>query len=238
MNKSESIIELAKALSKAQGEMKTAKKDNTNPFFKSTYADLASVWDVCRKPLSDSGLAVSQITKNDDKGIVLETILMHSSGEWLSGEMSIFSLKNEPQAIGSAITYARRYALSAILGIAADDDDAEDAMARSDKPKPAVTTPEASSSRLITEAQIKEVYASVKDKNISNELAKGYMQARFKKDSLKRFTTQEASQFIEDIEAGKVAVPKEVQPVKSGLIAEAKKMGAVEIKEGGIDKKA
>lgn len=122
--KSESIKELALALSKAQGEFDHAKKDTSNPFFKSKYADLASVIDAAKKPLSDNGLAVVQLVDcNQDGEMILETTLMHLSGEWISGCYPIRPVKSDPQSVGSATTYARRYAYSAITGIAADDDD-------------------------------------------------------------------------------------------------------------------
>lgn len=122
--KSESVKEIALALSKAQGAFDHAKKDTKNEFFRSQYADLASVIDAAKKPLSDNGLSVAQIVDTDENGnISLETILMHVSGEWISGKYPVRPVKTDPQAMGSAITYARRYAFSAITGIAADDDD-------------------------------------------------------------------------------------------------------------------
>lgn len=131
--KSESIAELAKALSKAQGDFDHAKKDSAGPFAKSFYADLANVIDAAKKPLADNGLAVSQIIVADENGNVnLETILMHASGEWISGTYPVRPVKTDPQSMGSAITYARRYSFSAITGIAADDDDGNEAS----KPKP------------------------------------------------------------------------------------------------------
>ena len=124
MSRSESIKELAAALSKAQGAFDHAKKDVKNEFFKSKYADLASVIDAAKKPLSDNGLSVCQICDTTETGdVILETILMHTSGEFISGRYPIRPVKADPQAMGSAITYARRYAFSAITGIAADDDD-------------------------------------------------------------------------------------------------------------------
>ncbi len=120
---SESIKELAGALSKAQGAMKGAVKDSANPFFKSKYADLASVWDACREPLSSNGLSVLQTTSFDEKGIKLVTMLLHTSGEWVSGELPVKPVKDDPQGMGSAMTYTRRYGLSAIVGIAPEDDD-------------------------------------------------------------------------------------------------------------------
>jgi hypothetical protein len=126
--KSESIKELALALSKAQGLFDHAKKDVSNDFFKKNYADLASVIDAAKKPLSDNGLSIVQLVDTDQDGSVsLETILMHISGEWISGKYPIKPMKPDPQSYGSAITYARRYAFSAITGIAADDDDGESA---------------------------------------------------------------------------------------------------------------
>lgn len=137
MNKSETIGKLAEALAKAQGMMEGAKKDSTNPFFKSKYSDLASVWEACRKPLSENGLSVSQIVNTADDGSpIIVTLLMHTSGEWLSGELVMHITKIDPQTIGSATTYGRRYALAAIVGIAPEDDDAETAQAREHQSEP------------------------------------------------------------------------------------------------------
>jgi len=131
MQKSESIAELAGALAKAQGEMAAAKKDSTNPFYHSRYADLAQIVEAIRKPLSDNGLAISQLIQPDAEAAVVETILMHQSGEWLSSIIQLKPVKTDPQGIGSALTYARRYALGAIVGLATEeDDDAESAMGR------------------------------------------------------------------------------------------------------------
>lgn len=130
MRKSESIKELTIALAKAQGSMCPAKKESENPFFKSKYADLAAVWEACRKSLSDNGLAIIQTTDMVENNLVVITTLTHSSGEWVEGVLPINPVKLDPQGIGSAITYARRYSLSAIVGISVDDDDGESAMGR------------------------------------------------------------------------------------------------------------
>lgn len=117
--------ELAAALAKAQGEMEGAKKDTANPFHKSKYADLASVWEAIRGPLSANGLSVVQLVTEAPAGFVgLTTILMHSSGQQVSStfHMPVKDATN-PQAVGSALTYARRYALSALVGVAPEDDD-------------------------------------------------------------------------------------------------------------------
>jgi len=142
MAQSESIAKLAESLCKAQSEMKPAKKDSENPFFNSHYADLASVWDAIREPFTKHGLSVVQLPNVTSDGMVtLSTMLMHASGEWVSGNLTMKPVKNDPQAIGSCLTYARRYALSAITGVATEDDDAEGATGRGavkgpEKPQP------------------------------------------------------------------------------------------------------
>lgn len=123
MQQSESIKEIAAALAKAQGEIKGAVKDSTNPHFKSKYADLASVWDACRAALSKNGLAVFQTTETTADGIFLVTTLAHASGEWMRGTFPVQPVQNTPQGVGSALTYARRYALAAMVGVAPEDDD-------------------------------------------------------------------------------------------------------------------
>ncbi len=131
MNRSESIKELATALSKAQGEMHGAKKDAANPFFNSKYADLSACWEACRLPLAKNGLSILQATRLTEKGtIILVTTLLHSSGEWMSGEFPVQSDKPGLQALGAALSYARRYALSSMIGIVQEDDDGESAVNR------------------------------------------------------------------------------------------------------------
>jgi hypothetical protein len=119
---------LALALSKAQGLIEGAKKDRLNPHFRSSYADLASVWDACREPLSKNEIAVVQTTRPSDAGVIVVTTLMHSSGEWIRGELFLPVTKNDAQGYGSALTYARRYGLAAIVGVAPEDGDAEGAV--------------------------------------------------------------------------------------------------------------
>lgn len=131
MEKSESIKELAKALSIAQSMMIGAKKDSSNPFFKSSYADLESVWNACREPLTKNGLSVAQTLGSKEDGIYLTTMLMHMSGEYISDQIRIpISKPNDPQALGSATSYCRRYSLASIIGLYQTDDDAESVMER------------------------------------------------------------------------------------------------------------
>ena len=128
MNHSQSTAKLVEALSKAQKVFKPAIKNAVNPFFKSKYAPLENIWDSCREGLSANGLAVIQGTGIDEQGgfLYLETLLAHTSGEWISSICPIRPVKDDPQGLGSAVTYARRYGLAAMVGVVTqgEDDDA------------------------------------------------------------------------------------------------------------------
>jgi hypothetical protein len=140
MESSPTIGALAAALSKAQAKIKGAVKDSANPFFKSSYADLESVWDACREPLTSNNLAVIQTVSLDNGISVLVTTLVHSSGEFVAGRLPLNPIKNDPQSLGSAISYARRYSLAAMVGIYQTDDDGEAAQGRADqKPRAQAT---------------------------------------------------------------------------------------------------
>jgi len=121
------------ALVKVQATMETAKKTSTNPFYKSKYADLSTIWDAVRKPLTENGLAVSQWMERlaGDAGWAMVTALYHTSGQCLSGMFPVVPIKDDPQGWGSAQTYARRYGLAALLGVTvADEDDDGNAASR------------------------------------------------------------------------------------------------------------
>lgn len=144
MNRSEQINELAAALAAAQGEMTGALKDSANPFFKSKYADLASCWDACRTPLAKNGLSVVQLTEkgepvtvewettNQKTGevsafkvatyeLVIVTLLMHSSGQYISSALALIPREMTEMGMGACLTYGRRYGFTAMIGIAQVD---------------------------------------------------------------------------------------------------------------------
>ena len=123
MQTSENINELATALAKAQAKIEGATKDKNNPAFKSKYADLSSVWDACRQSLTDNGLSVVQVAEGDGTQATIVTRLMHASGQWIEGTLIVRPAKTDAQGIGSAITYARRYALASMVGVCPEDDD-------------------------------------------------------------------------------------------------------------------
>jgi hypothetical protein len=150
VSQSESIANLAKALSIVQGKLTYAAKDSANPFFKSKYADLESVWDSCRSLLSENGLSVIQMPGNYFEGRMwLVTRLCHASGEWIEQEMSIPVGKPDNQGVVKvdahgclgAVTYMRRASLSAFIGIVQSDDDGNTAVGVTPTSKPAVVKP-------------------------------------------------------------------------------------------------
>lgn len=133
VRRSETIGKLALALSKAQGIMRGAQRDSKNPFFGSVYSSLGSCWEACREALSTHELSVVQIASAQGLQVSVTTLLLHSSDEWIEGTLTMKAPKHDPQGVGSVVTYARRYGLTAMLGIAQSDDDAEEAT--HEKPK-------------------------------------------------------------------------------------------------------
>jgi len=151
LSTSRDLSKLAAALSAAQAEIQAATKDSANPFYNSKYADLQSVWGVCHEPLTKHGLAVSQVCVTTEGGPVLKTVLLHTSGQRIVGDLPIILLDKVvqdkrtgelktvpagPQEFGSAMTYMRRYGLQAIVGVVCEDDDGERASGRGAKPAP------------------------------------------------------------------------------------------------------
>ena len=144
MNCSQSLSLLAAALAKAQLQIEPATKDATNPHFRSHYATLGSIWDACRGSLNTNGLSVIQMPVDASEGRVgLTTILMHSSGEFISETVSTRPAKDDAQGVGSALTYLRRYALGAFVGVTATEDDDGNAASRPPSAMPSASRPPA-----------------------------------------------------------------------------------------------
>lgn len=157
---SENINELVGALAKAQGEIEGATKDSKNPHFKSSYADLASVWQACRKPLSSNGLAITQTVICEEESQFLVTTLGHSSGQWMKSFMKLPLQRPGPQELGSCLSYCRRYGLAAMVGVFQEDDDGERAE---------------TSSRRLTSSQIDEIRLEIEDDEaLENKICKAY----------------------------------------------------------------
>ena len=175
---SENIGELAAALAKAQAEVGTVTKDSANPYFKSNYASLAAVWEATRPILSKHQLSVVQMPSSDERGYYVETQLMHSSGQWIRSRTYMKPAKDDPQGIGSLISYARRYALQAVTMICPDDDDGEAAMGRtvsqkpveSSKPSPKVETPKPKASKPAEPAKSESKFNGEKHQELFQKL--------------------------------------------------------------------
>lgn len=127
---SDNIGELAAALAKAQAEMGAVHKDQDNPYFRSKFAGLSTVWETVKPALTKNGLSIVQMPGSDERGYFVQTQLMHSSGQWVRSCTYMKPAKEDPQGIGSLISYARRYALMAMVMACPDDDDGEAAMGR------------------------------------------------------------------------------------------------------------
>lgn len=136
MKTSDSIKEIASALSKAQAAMTGAKKASANPFFKSQYADLSAVMEAISEPFADNGLSFVQSPGFNADLVSVATRIMHESGEWIEGETVLPPTKNDAQGYGSAITYAKRYGLQAMAGVPSVDDDGNAAATHAEDKKP------------------------------------------------------------------------------------------------------
>jgi len=134
MKTSQDIKEIAVALNKMQWQIKNPVKNSSNPFFKSKYADLSEVWEAIREPLTSNGLSIIQAPESINGEVKLVTLLLHTSGQYIETELTLKPVKADPQGMGSAITYGRRYALQSIIGLAPEDDDGNSASGHNNKP--------------------------------------------------------------------------------------------------------
>ena len=178
MNKSESIKELSTALAKFQGEVKNPTNTAQNPFYKSSYAPLNDVLNLVRPILSKNGLSVVQAPSGDGESIIVTTTLLHNSGEYIEFPPLVLKAdKATAQGAGSAITYARRYALSAILGISSEDDDDGNHATWDKEATKESTVPNKS----LTESQFKRLYAIAHAAGINADTVGAQVQAKFNK---------------------------------------------------------
>lgn len=206
MNKSESIKEIAPALAKFQSEVTNPANTAENPFFKSKYSPLNEILNLVRPLLSKHGLSVIQMPSGDGQEVIITTLLMHSSGEWIeSCPLKMKPAKNDPQGIGSAITYGRRYALTAILGISSEDDDDGNSAtgnAHTQKKSPQKVqgdAPRNDSPKMASEVQIKKIYAIARQVGVSADSVKKI----YGVEHLEGLTMAQASEAIKKLEERK-----------------------------------
>lgn len=165
VHKPQAAANLAAALAAAQSVMKAAPFDRTNPHFKSKYASLASVVETIRKPLADNDLSYTQTTEIRDGALILVTTLRHSSGETVLSEYPLPAM-SKPQELGSALTYARRYSLSALVCIAADDDDDAEGARKSEQ----VATTAVGKTSAIAKEVFRKLQAEIREHTALDEL--------------------------------------------------------------------
>ena len=199
MNTSESTAAISAALAAAQGELTNARKTKTAKAgsYSYGYAPLEEVLDTIRKPLSDNHLAITQDCRRDTAGTTVLTRLLHDSGEWIEyGPLTIES-GPDAQAVGGAITYARRYAILSALGIAADDDD-DGAGAQASKPKQTANNAEAP---MISPAFMANLHATARAKGVTHDQMKDYAGRHYGISSLKALNRDQAADMVKSIQA-------------------------------------
>lgn len=181
MEHSETINQIAAAVIAAQGELGAAKKTADNPFYKTKYADLAGVIETARPVLTRHGLGVVQSADCDGELAVVETLLVHTSGEWFKSRTVLKPTKADPQGMGSAVTYARRYAFMAIIGLAAEDDDGNAASQSNGTVRQAqpVSRPAGRTNEVQMEAKRKAYFAQAAKLGVDGETAKETVKGMF-----------------------------------------------------------
>lgn len=198
MKTSDQINELSSALAKAQGELEAASFDSVNPHFKSKYASLTSIVEAIKKPLSRNGLSYAQATELNNGSLVLITRIMHSSGQWLESSYPINPVKNDPQGIGSALTYARRYSLSSLVGAVSDEDD-DSNQASKPVPKPSLmptySTPKTNDPNKASDEQLGVIKTRLDALKYSNQKVVSVLTREFQKQFLRDLTKDEANKF-------------------------------------------
>lgn len=188
---SKEIDQISTALCQAQYDFSAAKKDSANPFFKSKYADLASVQAAAKESLHTNSLVYTQLPYNFQDMVGVKTILLHKSGQWIKSELLLPLDKKTPQAAGSVITYARRYSLAAILGIPQEDDDAESGMNRSSsKPKVAAPKPK----------KDPEAYEKLKAQMDKDKATKEYIDTNKKENVIDRISAEDGKKLLKAAE--------------------------------------
>lgn len=195
--KSDYINDLAAALTAAQAEFPSINKESQNPFFRSKYADLATVVKTAAPIITKHGLAVSQFVSVDGGGAsLLTTYLLHQSGQYIAHDMPLLLPKADPQGQGSAITYARRYSYMSVLGLVADEDD--DAQRASNKPAEAYSKPKAT---LIHPDKLKALKEALRAAELVGDKATEF--SRFVIDKDKPENDEDVDKLLEALEVGK-----------------------------------
>ena len=197
---------VAAALAKAQGALSTVPRTKLMQGEKYSfwYADLAACWEACRKPLADNKLAVVQLPTITDTSVVVATLLAHESGEWFRGEVAIPVRDRSAQVVGAALTYARRYGLSALVGLASDEDLDADAIDREERRKGA---PEKRAKPPAGDAgPVRVIEAAMAAKKLALKNVLDYCKTAFGKDTLAALDIQQTNILLALIRQGAAAI--------------------------------
>lgn len=224
IEQSAELGKLFEALAKAQAEMRPAVMDMKNPHYNSRYASLTSIQDAYREPLAKHGLALIQQIFFDGDAYWIRTLLGHSSGQWLSNEFKLLIEKSNMQGLGSAVTYARRYGISSLVGVVdTEDDDGNSALPAKTETAPA-SQPNPNAPKIIPKSDVKpkdpnEIYlermrrlfALADERGWTQEAIKLYIQEAYGITSTKQLTDEQYAGLIETI--SKKSYPQAIQSV-------------------------
>ena len=226
MNHSESIAKLAAGLMAFQCEVKDPSRDGENPHFRSKYVQIDGLLAAVRPILSQHGLSVVQSTGGDGQNVTITTMLLHTSGEWLETDpLTLKAQQATPQGAGSAITYGRRYSLSAALGVAWDDDD--DGNAASEKPKESPKAKVKAKAEPKQEpkqepkpdknALLKQIAEGAKKHSISAEDMKLIMKRQYNKESSEELTDAETADLAANFERYAIEMVEDEANLMEGI---------------------
>lgn len=213
MRTSESISNISAALAKFQSEVKQPKKDTNNPFFNKKYVPLEGVVSVITEPLAKNGLSYIQSTGTEGENVIVTTLLMHTSGEFIESDplrLPGHQVQKgggkdfNPQGIGSAITYGRRYSLTALLGIASEEDDDGNSGSQNEQPTGGNKTSSHGNGNQTdkrSDAQVKRLFAIAKDKGVSVADVKKALMKDYNKTQAEDLTKKEYDELCARLEA-------------------------------------
>lgn len=197
MEHSEGMAKIAKALAAFQAEVKDPARDGENPHFKSKYVTIDKLLDAVRPMAAKHGISIVQSTGGNGQDIGVTTMILHESGEWLMTDaLTIRPVQNNPQGCMSAITYARRYSLSAALGVAWDDDDDGNA-ASAPAPKAETKSAQPKQDKNYWMRKVQEI---AKARSLNADDLKAVLKMQFKKSSSKDLTEDETKNLAEHLE--------------------------------------
>ena len=215
MEHSESIGKIAEALAAFQAEVKDPARDKDNPYFKSKYVAIDGLLAAVRPILAKHGLSVIQSTGGNGQDISVTTEILHTSGEWIRTDALVLkAVKADPQGAGSAVTYGRRYSLSAALGVAWDDDDDGNAASTPPKDEKPKAAPKKKTDKA---ALLKQIAEGAKKHSISADDMKIIMKRQYGKEASKDLTDAETADLAANFERYAIEMVEDEGKLMEGI---------------------